>query len=45
LVAQRDALRRERNFKEADRIRQELAARGIVIEDVAGGPARWRRTR
>jgi cysteinyl-tRNA synthetase len=45
LVAQRDALRRERNFKEADRIRQELAARGIVIEDVAGGAARWRRTR
>jgi len=45
LVARRDALRRERNFKEADRIRQELAARGIVIEDVAGGPARWRRTR
>jgi cysteinyl-tRNA synthetase len=44
LVARRDALRRERNFKEADRIRQELVARGIVIEDVAGG-ARWRRTR
>jgi cysteinyl-tRNA synthetase len=44
LVARRDALRRERNFKEADRIRQELADRGIVIEDVAGG-ARWRRTR
>ena len=45
LVAQRDALRRDRNFKEADRIRQELAARGIAIEDVAGGSARWRRTR
>jgi cysteinyl-tRNA synthetase len=44
LVARRDALRRERNFKEADRIRQELAERGIVIEDAAGG-ARWRRTR
>jgi cysteinyl-tRNA synthetase len=44
LVARRDALRRERNFKEADRIRQELADRGIVIEDAAGG-ARWRRTR
>jgi cysteinyl-tRNA synthetase len=44
LVAQRDALRRERNFAEADRIRQELTERGIVIEDVAGG-ARWRRTR
>jgi len=44
LVARRDALRKERNFAEADRIRQQLVERGIVIEDVAGG-ARWRRTR
>jgi cysteinyl-tRNA synthetase len=44
LVEQRDAFRRERNFKEADRIRQQLAERGIVIEDAAGG-ARWRRVR
>jgi cysteinyl-tRNA synthetase len=44
LVTRRDALRRERNFAEADRIRDSLAARGIVIEDVAGG-ARWRRER
>jgi cysteinyl-tRNA synthetase len=44
LVAQRDALRRARNYAEADRIRNELAERGIVIEDAAGG-VRWRRTR
>ena len=44
LVKQRDALRRERNFAEADRIRRELTERGIVIEDAAGG-ARWRRSR
>ena len=44
LVAQRDSLRRERNFTEADRIRQQLAERGIVIEDAAGG-VRWRRVR
>jgi cysteinyl-tRNA synthetase len=44
LVRQRDALRRERNFAEADRIRRELTERGIVIEDAAGG-ARWRRAR
>ena len=44
LVKQRDALRRERNFAEADRIRRELTERGIVIEDAAGG-ARWRRPR
>jgi cysteinyl-tRNA synthetase len=44
LVAQRDELRRERKFAEADAIRRELAERGILIEDVAGG-ARWRRSR
>jgi cysteinyl-tRNA synthetase len=44
LVKRRDALRRERNFAEADRIRRELTERGIVIEDAAGG-ARWRRSR
>jgi cysteinyl-tRNA synthetase len=44
LVKQRDALRREKNFAEADRIRRELTERGIVIEDAAGG-ARWRRSR
>lgn len=44
LVKQRDALRRERNFAEADRIRRELTERGIVIEDAAAG-ARWRRSR
>jgi cysteinyl-tRNA synthetase len=44
LVKQRDALRRERNFAEADRIRRELTDRGIVIEDAPQG-ARWRRSR
>jgi cysteinyl-tRNA synthetase len=42
LLAQRDAFRRDRNYQEADRIRDRLAERGVVIEDVAGG-ARWRR--
>ncbi len=44
LVKQRDALRRDKNFAEADRIRRQLTERGIVIEDAAGG-ARWRRSR
>jgi cysteinyl-tRNA synthetase len=44
LVKQRDALKRQRNFKEADRIRDQLTARGIVIEDTPQG-ARWRRGR
>ena len=43
LLARREAFRKERNFREADRIRDGLAERGIVIEDVAGG-ARWRRS-
>jgi cysteinyl-tRNA synthetase len=44
LVKQRDALRRERNCAEADRIRRQLTERGIVIEDAPQG-ARWRRLR
>jgi cysteinyl-tRNA synthetase len=44
LLAERETLRRERKYAEADRIRASLAERGILIEDVAGG-ARWRRAR
>jgi cysteinyl-tRNA synthetase len=42
LVAEREAARRARDFAAADRIRAELAAEGIEIEDTRGGP-RWRR--
>jgi cysteinyl-tRNA synthetase len=42
LLENRERLRRARKFEEADAIRDELAARGIVIEDGAGG-SRWRR--
>jgi cysteinyl-tRNA synthetase len=42
LLAQRDAFRRDRNYREADRIRDRLAEWGVVIEDKPGG-ARWRR--
>ncbi|HEX4826455.1 MAG TPA: cysteine--tRNA ligase [Candidatus Polarisedimenticolaceae bacterium] len=42
LVAQRTAARKSKNFAESDRIRDLLAARGIVLEDTPQG-VRWRR--
>jgi cysteinyl-tRNA synthetase len=42
LVAEREAARKRRDFREADRIRDALAAEGIAIEDGPQGP-RWRR--
>jgi cysteinyl-tRNA synthetase len=41
LIAARNAARKAKDFKEADRIRNELAERGIQIEDNAGGTS-WR---
>ncbi len=43
LVAARVQARADKNWSEADRIRDELAAEGIEIMDSAGG-ATWRRT-
>jgi cysteinyl-tRNA synthetase len=43
LIAQRVAARKAKNFKESDRIRDELANAGIVLEDKPGGATAWRR--
>lgn len=42
LIAQRNAARKDKNFKLADEIRDELTAKGIVIEDTPNG-VKWRR--
>ena len=43
-VAERETMRRARDFAAADRVRDELAEMGILIEDSPSGP-RWRRAR
>jgi cysteinyl-tRNA synthetase len=40
----RAAAKKSRNFAEADRIRAELLAKGIILEDKPGGLTEWRRT-
>jgi cysteinyl-tRNA synthetase len=42
LIAQRLAARKAKNWAEADRIRDELKAKGVLLEDGAGGTT-WRR--
>jgi cysteinyl-tRNA synthetase len=42
-IAARAAAKKAKNFNEADRIRAELLAQGIVLEDKPGGATEWRR--
>jgi cysteinyl-tRNA synthetase len=42
-VAERNAAKKKRDFTAADRIRKELAERGILIEDTKDGSVRWKR--
>ena len=43
LIEARAAARKAKDFKESDRIRDELAARGVLLEDQPGGKTLWRR--
>jgi cysteinyl-tRNA synthetase len=43
LVAERQAARKRRDFATSDRIRKELADRGIILEDNRDGTVRWKR--
>ncbi|HTY48696.1 MAG TPA: cysteine--tRNA ligase [Steroidobacteraceae bacterium] len=43
LIVERQAARQRRDFRESDRIRDQLAAQGVVLEDRPGGTTQWRR--
>jgi cysteinyl-tRNA synthetase len=43
LVSARQAARKARDFAKADRLRDELANQGIVLEDSKDGVIRWKR--
>ncbi len=43
LIAQRVKARRNRNWAESDRLRDELKTRGVLLEDAPGGKTVWRR--
>jgi len=42
LVAERQAARKRRDFATADWLRQQLAERGIILEDTRDGGVRWK---
>jgi cysteinyl-tRNA synthetase len=43
LVAERQAARKRRDFAASDRIRNQLAERGVILEDSRDGGVRWKR--
>jgi len=42
LIEERQAARKEKNFKRADEIRNELLEKGIILEDTREG-VKWKR--
>ncbi len=43
MIAERNAARARRDFATSDRVRKELADRGIILEDSKDGSVRWKR--
>ncbi len=43
LVAERQAARKRGDYRYADRMREQLAERGIILEDTRDGGVRWKR--
>jgi cysteinyl-tRNA synthetase len=43
LLKSRQAARAEKDWKESDRLRDELFAQGIILEDKPDGTTTWRR--
>jgi len=43
LIDKRNLAKKERNFTEADKIRKQLEAKGIILEDTKAGTTTWRR--
>src|SRR3984885_4993421 len=43
LIVRRLEARKTKDFREADRIRDELASQGVILEDRPGGRTEWRR--
>jgi cysteinyl-tRNA synthetase len=44
LVEQRQQARQAKNWPESDRLREALAARGVIVEDTPQGPRWWRKS-
>jgi cysteinyl-tRNA synthetase len=43
LIGERQDARKRRDFATSDRVRKELADRGIILEDSKDGTVRWKR--
>lgn len=44
-IREREIAKKEKNWKRADEIRDELSEKGIVLQDAPGGSTEWRRLR